>query len=306
MAEQVQKGRMIGGPGWTSSHISEFFGGDCWYGIPCGATEKDSDPLGRIVHDYGYYRTNSYSINAAHSNTSVKYDSIRKRVRLLANIIWYIKADLKNGFRQFGTHPADWRCQVYCNGPDEHYIDLACPFGKTNSTLEFCSPLKSFAISVAARFAERREVVPPLLSSYVDDIYGGVPHNRSYDLALEFRSYICSMGEKHTFAFNKKPHKTPLPSRQQVILGCLFDSTNRRMRSSDSKVAKYVGRINELLMVGRASVKNIMSLHGNLVFAANVAPFGRPFLAALSALVIGRKLGEIVALGRLARLCLRI
>ena len=78
------------------------------------------------------------------------------------------------------------------------------------------------------------------------------------------------------------------------------------MRSSDSKVAKYVRRINELLTAGRASVKSIMSLHGNLVFAANVSPFGRPFLAALSALVIGRKMTEIVVLGKLARLGLRI
>ena len=107
MKVQVLQGKMIGGPGWTTRHISSFFGGDHWYGIPCGATAKDGDPMGRIVHDYGYYVRGSYSINAAHSDTSVRYDSIRKRVRLLERIVWYIKADLKNGFRQFGTHPAD-------------------------------------------------------------------------------------------------------------------------------------------------------------------------------------------------------
>ena len=70
---------------------------------------------------------------------------------MLDGVIWYIKADLKNGFRQFGTHPADWRFQVYCNGEDEHYIDIACPFGKTNSTLEFCPPVKLFAMSIPVR-----------------------------------------------------------------------------------------------------------------------------------------------------------
>ena len=87
MAVQVRQGKMIGVPGWSSIHVSGFFGGDRWYGIPCGATEKDGDPLGRIVHDYGYHKTNSYSINAAHSDTSVRYDSIRKRVRILENIV---------------------------------------------------------------------------------------------------------------------------------------------------------------------------------------------------------------------------
>ena len=148
---------------------------------------KDGDPLGRIVHDYGYYKQGSYSINAAHSNTSVKYDSIRKRVRLLENVIWYIKADLESGFRQFGTHPADWRFQVYCNGPNEHYVDLACPFGKTNSTLEFCPPVKLFAISAAVRWSDLYGGVRPTLSSYVDDIYGGIPNCRSYERSLKLR-----------------------------------------------------------------------------------------------------------------------
>ena len=105
------------------------------------------------------------------ANTSVRYDSIRRRVLVLDGVTWYIKADVKNGFRQFGTHPSDWRCQVYCNGIDDHYIDLACPFGKTNSTLEFCPPVKLFAMSVVHRWRETKGGTLPRLSSYVDDIY---------------------------------------------------------------------------------------------------------------------------------------
>ena len=64
-------------------------------------------------------RGGSYSVNAAHSCTSVKYLTARV-VQLLDVVKWYIKADLSAGYRQFGTHPVDWRFQVYCNGPDEH------------------------------------------------------------------------------------------------------------------------------------------------------------------------------------------
>ena len=98
---------MIGGPGWTSATVRKFFGGRNFYGIPSGATEKDGDPLGRIVHDYGYYRKGSYSVNATHSSTSVRYLSFTERVQLLSKVTYYIKADLASGFRQFGTHPAD-------------------------------------------------------------------------------------------------------------------------------------------------------------------------------------------------------
>ena len=68
---------------------------------------KNGDRYGRIVHDYGFYKKGSYSINAAHSSTRVKYCSMQERAYILTKVQWYIKADLKNGFRQFATHPVD-------------------------------------------------------------------------------------------------------------------------------------------------------------------------------------------------------
>ena len=67
----------------------------------------------------------------------------------------------------------DWKFQVYNNGPDEHYIDLACPFGKTNSALEFCPPVTLFAKSVTVRYGEKFSTVPPILVTHVDDIFWG-------------------------------------------------------------------------------------------------------------------------------------
>ena len=98
---------MLGGPGWTTKVVRRFFHGKDFYGIPCGAVMKNGDRYGRIVHDYGFYKKGSYSINAAHSSTRVKYCSMQERAHILTKIQWYIKADLKNGFPQFGTHPVD-------------------------------------------------------------------------------------------------------------------------------------------------------------------------------------------------------
>ena len=69
------------------------------------------------------------------------------------------------------------------------------------------------------------------------------------------------------------------------------------MKSSESKVQKYVRRIDELLTTNVARADTIMSIHGNLNFAANVAPFGRPFLATLSKLIIGQKRVTSLRLG---------
>ena len=39
MKQEVLGGRMIGGPGWSSTTVRQFFGGANFYGIPCNATE---------------------------------------------------------------------------------------------------------------------------------------------------------------------------------------------------------------------------------------------------------------------------
>ena len=86
MSDQVKSGKMIGGEGWTAKHVREFFGGSDFYGIPCSATEKDGDPIGRIVHDYGYHPVGSYSVNSTHSCTSVKYLSLFKVTSILDQV----------------------------------------------------------------------------------------------------------------------------------------------------------------------------------------------------------------------------
>ena len=58
-----------------------------FYGIPCSAVAKGGDPLGRIVHDYGYYQTGSYSVNATHSCTSVRYLSFKEVAKILDGVI---------------------------------------------------------------------------------------------------------------------------------------------------------------------------------------------------------------------------
>ena len=86
MAKQVTAGKMIGGRGWTAQHVTDFFGGSGFYGIPCGATAKAGDPLGRIVHDYGYFPRGSYSVNATHSCTSVKFLTLREIAKVLDGV----------------------------------------------------------------------------------------------------------------------------------------------------------------------------------------------------------------------------
>ena len=87
MRKQVVEGKMIGSYGWTADHVRAFFGGAQFYGIPSSAVEKAGDPYGRIVHDYGYYPKESYSVNATHSCTSVRYLTTKEVVDILDEVI---------------------------------------------------------------------------------------------------------------------------------------------------------------------------------------------------------------------------
>ena len=238
-----------------------------------------------MVHDYGYYPTGSYSVNATHSCTSVRYLKTKEVLGILDDIKWYIKGDLKDGFRQFGTHPVDWKYQVYCNGVDEHYIDLACPFGKTNSTLEFCPPVALLAKSLAQRYAYTFKTAGPVLGTHVDNIFGGFKRNLGLDRAIHFRRYMCETSMALSMSFNMKLTKTPPPALVQVILGRKYNSHTRRVVTAEDKRLKYLRRLRKTILDSTSTRRELEKLHGNLNYVANIEPFGRPFLAHITSAI---------------------
>ena len=132
LAEVKQK-RMLGGLGFSLNDVKKLLGQRV-YVIPCGAVPKNNDPFGRIIHNYSYPSKKSDSVNASLINTSVSYITFKNRVAKLSQVDWFIKADLKNGYRQLPVHPIDWHTQIYSLGHDEFYIDIAMPFAKANLT----------------------------------------------------------------------------------------------------------------------------------------------------------------------------
>ena len=100
--------------------------------------------------------------------------------------------------------------------------------------------------------------------------------------------------------------KPPLPARRQIILGCLYDSIARRIKTAEKKRAKYMQRIVQVLLREKATPQEIQRLHGNLNYASVVAPFGRPFLPALLDLIKHKRPTTMVNIRRSTRLSLHI
>ena len=69
------------------------------------------------------------------------------------------------------------------------------------------------------------------------------------------------------------------------MLVCLHNSITKRVCTSSKKVNKYCERIDRMLNSSTVTVRDLESLHGNLNYAAAVAPFARPFLVPLTEMI---------------------
>ena len=79
------------------------------------------------------------------------------------------------------------------------------------------------------------------------------------------------------------------PSQLLKILGMIYDAVHRKCSLPPKKVAKYLGRIHEILLTNQTTSKELERLVGNLVWASYVEPWGRPFLSALSSKINRQK-----------------
>ena len=229
---EIRAGRMLGGVGWTSKHIEQFLGRQ-FYVTPCGAVPKNNDPAGRIIHNYSYPSAKTGSVNAALVNTSVAYISFKERVSLLNKVDWFIKADLKNGYRQLPVHPTDWHTQVYSLGPDEFFIDLNMPFGKANSSIVFCTWTTAWREAFGHHF-QKFYSVPIALSSYVDDFFGGPIRTdclgKDETKAILLLENLISIGDLTNTRMNLE--KCLPPARIMELLGITFNSITRTPQKS--------------------------------------------------------------------------
>ena len=296
--EKVEKGRMLGGRGWTRERVENFLGKKV-YVIPCGAVPKNGDINGRIIHNYSYPRKNALSVNSALTNTSTEYITFKKRVALLAEVDWYFKADLKNGYRQLPVHPTDWHTQVYSLAKNEYYIDIAMPFGKANSARVFCTWTSAWCKSFKFHF-QKHFAFPIALAVYMDDFFGGPIRTGSLKEDLKnaqtlFTVLIIIGAVTSTFMNLKKCEE---PARSKEILGMIFNSKVKACFLAATKTDKYSAKLSEVRKRGVASSKELQKIVGYLVYAAWIMPFGRPLISHISHLIDVKSINKKIHLDK--------
>ena len=295
---ETNKGRMLGGPGWSADTVSSFLGSS-FFCTPCGAVPKKDDPYGRIIHNYSH-KIDGISLNDCLVDNSTEYISFKERVELLDPINWYIKLDLKDGYRQLAVHPSEWRTQVYTLGPSEYYIDIAMPFGKANSSKLFCRWASLWFKSCITRFNQIHQT-GAALGSYVDDAFGGATTRQT---AAKLIHFITKAGDAMATVVNTS--KTEGPATAMVILGLHYCSQTKICKLDPAKVTKYSDRLRSMLRIGHCTSKDLEQLVGNLEFAAWVEPFGRPLLSFISREITPDRPRRRVNLPYFTRVAMRI
>ena len=152
---------------------------------------------------------------------------------------------------------------MYTLGPFEHYIDIAIPFGKANSSKLFCRWASLWFESCVTRFNQRHRVIAAL-GSYVDDAFGGSRTTRQ--VASNLMQFITQAGDAMAAIVNLS--KSEGPATAMVILGLHYCSHNKVCKLDPAKVLKYSDRLRLMLQTGQASSKDLERIVGNLEFAA--------------------------------------
>ena len=230
-------------------------------------------------------------------DTSVAYILFKERVSQLAQVDWYVKADLKNGYRQFPVHPSDWHTQIYSLGPKEFYIDITMPFGKANSSRVFCTWSSTWCKSLKFHF-QKCFGVRISLSSYGDDFFRGPICTGSMlrdkrNAKLLFKNLI-RIGKATNTLMNIK--KCLAPARRMDILGISFNSVEKSCFLTAGKAEKYHSRLVTLRKNGCSTSKNLEKIVGNLGYAAWVIPYGRPFISHISKFINPKDMKAVVKL----------
>ena len=97
-----------------------------------------------------------------------------------------------------------------------------------------------------------------------------------------------------------KVQKCKGPATSLDILGILFDSRKKACFLSVDKATKYTQRLKSLLENNSSTSKNIEKIVGNLVYAAWVIPFGRPFISHISHFIDRKNESKTVTLDQFA------
>ena len=222
-------------------------------------------------------------------NTASIVESIRRvREKYPGQKVLLFKIDMSRWYRWFFLDPNQTRfLAIKWNGMS--FIDLVLSFGNRGAAL--CAQRTSWAIchifrtqvpphpgtynaGVSCHCTHHCECGDNDAQCYIDDVIAAVPEclaSLQYEAFLNLANYLG-------LTLSSTPGHLSPPARQCVALGILFDLEANTVSLPEDKVSAIHTLLDEWLSRETATVRDLASLAGRLLYASRVVYPGRLFL----------------------------
>jgi hypothetical protein len=251
---------------------------------PLGLVPKKVPGAFRLIHDLSYPKfgtTPSVNSGIDETDAAVSYetfDDVVQMVQQAGSGSLLAKTDIESAFRIIPIHPDD-RYFLGFAFDGALYYDRCLPMGCRSS----CAIFEAF--SSAVQWIAHQKLGIPFVSHILDDfIFAGPSHSsvtaKSLDIFLDF----CSAN-----GILIKASKTVPPSTCIIAPGIEIDTVAMQARLPTDKLEKVQESLSALTLRRKATLHDLQSVIGLLVFASKVVLPGRAFLRRLINLTLKAK-----------------
>ena len=233
-----------------------------------GAIPKGPDKI-RLIHDCS--QPAGSSLNSFASLEPVKFQSVAEAPDMVKPHYYMVKVDLEAAYRSVFVHPDDHQATglkwVFEGDKLPTYMfDSRLPFGARKAPGIF------HRITQSVRRMMRRMGYGDLVV-YLDDWIVISPTEAGCREAM-----MALLALLRSLGFSISYRKVEPPTKRIVFLGILIDSVKRSLSLPEDKVRQLHQLIDNFALKRHASLRQLQSLAGKLMWACQVVRGGRSFL----------------------------
>ena len=272
LSEELQRGSIVGPfacPPMENLHISKF-----------GVIPKSAPGEWRLILDLS--SPSGFSVNDGISpeDSSVHYQTVDQAIdaiTLVGRGALLSKFDVERAYRNIPVHPDDRRL-LGMKWRGSFWVDLVLPFGSRPSASIFSS------VADVLQFILSTVVGRSIILHYLDDflnVFNPSNLRRSEAPRLAGAELSTELATCDELGVPIKASKLVMPTTCLSFLGIVLDSEALEARLPEDKIIELRDLVTEWRGKRSGSKRQVESLTGKLMFAAQIIPAGRPFLRAL-------------------------
>jgi hypothetical protein len=235
---------------------------------PIGAVTKPGTDKVRVIHNLSH-PFHGESVNAGvveETFTLESFDVAAEAVRRLGRGCFLVKLDVEAAYKQVAVRPEDWHLLGF-QWLDEYYYERVLPFGLRSS----CRLWDWFAAALHFFFEKHLRI--DVVVHYVDDFLFVVKVQAQAQEKLSWALALCRW-----LGIPMAAKKTEGPCTKLTFLGIELDTVEMRAALPAPKLAELQQLTLIWMKKETATIKELQSLIGKLMFAAKVVRPGRIYL----------------------------